>query len=295
MTEQIPSPQPDEMRAAFIEEHGTEPENMTPGVWNAWQKAWQAAISGTQPKGTAPQEPSQKEVLRLATERVHQQFTDLLSYYTDPESGHVEHEAEEDEELTRLGRLLHSLEAMKESAAPAPAPAPDDCEPSDKARIAHLEALVADREKSLRKLRERAACSRCATPADCSVLGCAGRAAQAPAVGAETVAWRWRPVGGNWCMPTNKRELAEKLAADAGYEVQELAPKAAVPSPAVGAQQQEVSEFLYALLPKLGGMREAAESNATLEDRYSSLYDHIERQADRLAASKPPVHGTGGA
>lgn len=52
-----------------------------------------------------------------------------------------------------------------------------DCEPSDKARIAHLEALLADREKSLRKLRERAACSRCATPADCSVLGCADSAA----------------------------------------------------------------------------------------------------------------------
>lgn len=32
----------DHIRAAFIEEHGTEPEKMKPGVWNAWEKAWQA-------------------------------------------------------------------------------------------------------------------------------------------------------------------------------------------------------------------------------------------------------------
>ena len=63
----------------------------------------------------------------------------------------------------------------------------------------------------------------------------------------------------------------------------------ALTSPAPSAQQ-ELSEFLYGLLPKLGGMRDAAESNATLVDRYSALYDSIEREADRLA-SHPPVQG----
>lgn len=40
------------------------------------------------------------------------------------------------------------------AAIPAPEGAQPDCEPSDKVRIAMLEALVADRDKSLRKLRE---------------------------------------------------------------------------------------------------------------------------------------------
>ena len=40
-----------------------------------------------------------------------------------------------------------------DEAAPSPAEGADNCEPSDKARIAMLEALVADRDKSLSKLR----------------------------------------------------------------------------------------------------------------------------------------------
>lgn len=69
---------------------------------------------------------------------------------------------------TRADRARKALDAAREALATAPqAPQPaqadqaqaegaDNCEPSDKARIAMLEALVADREKSLRKLRAAA-------------------------------------------------------------------------------------------------------------------------------------------